>query len=389
MFVNIAIQAQSYLPLEQIDTAIKTYPEARPPDNEPSSFAKPKHFLFPSSLLLTSTMVWDFKRDVRGIRQLYWSDFRHRFDDYLQYTPGAAIYALNWSGISAKNNTGSILTHHLTSLATMGFVVNSIKNSVAVLRPDGSSYNSFPSGHTAMAFANAAMLQKEYGHISIWYPIIGYTAATCTGVGRMLNNRHWLPDILAGAGIGILSTHFAYFVMDHVKNDYGSLKGLSKETTNSISLQSGYLFSSDAKGLALGLTIGSIANTWGLYLDGNYLLPTATNNAQANQLHSELYTFTLGTEYHTNIHASMRFSAKLGVGQYFGQHHISTMGHIKQPLQTMTKGGINATYSLNERLFCSAYTEYDLLFRYKQPQINYTTPAQHMFIVGAKIGVNL
>lgn len=386
MLVNITIQAQSYLPNDQADPAIALYPEAHSSKNELPSFAKQQNFLFSSSLLLTSTMIWDFKHDIRSIRQLYWSDFRHHFDDYLQYTPGVAIYALNWSGIPAKNNTPAMLTHHLTSLATMGFLVNSIKNSVAVLRPDGSSYNSFPSGHTAMAFANAAMLQKEYGHISIWYPIIGYTAATCTGLGRMLNNRHWLPDILAGAGIGVLSTHFAYFVVDRIKEDYGSLKVLSRETTNSISLQSGYVLSSHAKGLALGLTIGSIANTWGMYLDGNYLLPTA-GHLQANQVHSKLYTFTLGTEYHTDFYDSMRFSAKMGIGQYFGQH-ISMIGRIKQPLQTIAKGGVHAGYSLNKNLFCTAYTEYNLLFRYKQPQIK-PTQAQHMFIVGAKIGVNL
>ena len=34
--------------------------------------------------------------------------------------------------------------------------------------------------------------------------------ATTVGVMRVLNNRHWVSDVLAGAGIGILSTNLAY-----------------------------------------------------------------------------------------------------------------------------------------------------------------------------------
>ncbi|HRN46930.1 MAG TPA: phosphatase PAP2 family protein, partial [Niabella sp.] len=41
--------------------------------------------------------------------------------------------------------------------------------------------------------------------------------ATGTGVLRMLNNRHWLGDVVAGAGIGIASTKLAYFIHDRIK----------------------------------------------------------------------------------------------------------------------------------------------------------------------------
>ena len=50
--------------------------------------------------------------------------------------------------------------------ALMATAVNSLKYSCKVMRPDGSTRNSFPSGHTATAFMAATMLHKEYGHLS-------------------------------------------------------------------------------------------------------------------------------------------------------------------------------------------------------------------------------
>lgn len=78
-------------------------------------------------------------------------------------------------------------------------------------RPDGSNNKSFPSGHTATAFMAATMLHKEYGGRSPWYSIAGYSMATVTGVSRMLNNKHWLSDVLVGAGIGILGVSVRRF----------------------------------------------------------------------------------------------------------------------------------------------------------------------------------
>jgi membrane-associated phospholipid phosphatase len=70
-------------------------------------------------------------------------------------------------------------------------------------RPDGSSYNS-SLGHTANAFASAEFLWQEYKDVSIWYGISGYIIASGTGVLRIYNNRHWLTDVAAGAGIDFM-----------------------------------------------------------------------------------------------------------------------------------------------------------------------------------------
>ena len=47
------------------------------------------------------------------------------------------------------------------------------------MRPDGSTANSWPSGHTATSFVGATILHKEYGLTrSPWYSIAGYSLAT-------------------------------------------------------------------------------------------------------------------------------------------------------------------------------------------------------------------
>lgn len=93
-----------------------------------------------------------------------------------------------------------------------GFGCQYHKYTAHVRRPDKSNYKSFPSGHTATAFMAAMMMHKEYGDRSPWYSISAFTVATATGISRILNNRHWLSDVLAGAGIGILSDRIRLFI---------------------------------------------------------------------------------------------------------------------------------------------------------------------------------
>lgn len=74
---------------------------------------------------------------------------------------------------------------------------------------DGDDYQSFPSGHTAAAFAAAAAVTAESREI--WpeaTPYLGtalYTGALLVGVSRMYHNRHWASDVVAGAAIGTFS----------------------------------------------------------------------------------------------------------------------------------------------------------------------------------------
>ncbi len=144
-------------------------------------------------------------------------DTKITVDDFSQYSPFLSVYALNALGIAGKNNFTDRTIILGSATLIMGGTVNIIKLTTNVERPDGSSLNSFPSGHTATAFMGAEFLYQEYKDISIWYGITGYVVATGTGLFRMYNNRHWLTDVATGAGIGILSTKIAYWVHPWIK----------------------------------------------------------------------------------------------------------------------------------------------------------------------------
>jgi hypothetical protein len=138
-------------------------------------------------------------------------------DDFSQYMPFVTVYALNAAGLKGKNNFRDRTTVLATAYLIMGTSINLLKLSTNNLRPDGTSRNSFPSGHTATAFMGAEFLYQEYKDVSIWYGITGYAVAAGTGLFRMYNNRHWLTDVATGAGIGILSTKIAYWVHPFIR----------------------------------------------------------------------------------------------------------------------------------------------------------------------------
>ncbi len=90
-------------------------------------------------------------------------------------------------------------------------IVSGLKYSTKQMRPDNSKANSFPSGHTAQAFAAASFLSLEYQSRFHWIPYVSYGLASGVGLLRMANNRHYVSDVLMGAGIGILSTRLVYW----------------------------------------------------------------------------------------------------------------------------------------------------------------------------------
>lgn len=164
---------------------------------------------------------YSFDTDIYAIRHSIVPSFHYSYDDYLQYAPAAVMVGLKACGYEGRSSWGRMLVSDAFSVAVMAAIVNGIKYTVSRPRPDGSRNNSFPSGHTATAFMTATLLHKEYGWKSPWFSIGGYTAAAVTGVSRLLNNKHWMSDVMAGAAIGIGSVHLGYFITDKLFKDKG------------------------------------------------------------------------------------------------------------------------------------------------------------------------
>jgi membrane-associated phospholipid phosphatase len=77
----------------------------------------------------------------------------------------------------------------------------------------GYELTSFPSGHTITAFSLAAAVSILFPRLSI----LAFVAAVSIGISRILITSHYLSDVIAGAGIGILSTMIVKYIFDRKK----------------------------------------------------------------------------------------------------------------------------------------------------------------------------
>ncbi len=139
---------------------------------------------------------------------------RLHFDDYIQYIPASLPVVLNLCGVKGRHGFNRlVLIEGGAYLLGIGWV-NAFKYGLGVERPDYSRMNSFPSGHTFTAFTGAEILRREYGEEYPWIAVAGYAVAVMVAAMRIYNNRHWLGDVCAGAGLGILSVTLAYWALD-------------------------------------------------------------------------------------------------------------------------------------------------------------------------------
>ena len=151
--------------------------------------------------------------------------FKTGIDDYTQFFGPAAVVGLKLGGYEGRSDWPRLLASAGMGYGIMALLVNTIKHTAKEMRPDGSTANSWPSGHTATAFVGATLLHKEYGLTrSPWWSVAGYSVATATGVMRVLNNRHWISDVLSGAGIGMLSGELGYALCDLLFKGKGLLR---------------------------------------------------------------------------------------------------------------------------------------------------------------------
>ena len=167
-----------------------------------------------------------FRQNTGDNRHTLVTDFKTEIDNYTQFFGPVMATGLKIAGVEGRSDWGRYLASTAMSYGFMALFVNSIKYTAKEMRPDGSTRNSWPSGHTATAFVGATILHKEYGLTrSPWYSVAGYGVATATGVMRVLNNRHWVSDVLSGAGVGIMSGELAYAMSDLIFKGKGLLRG--------------------------------------------------------------------------------------------------------------------------------------------------------------------
>ena len=229
---TVVIDADDELPMCCFAVGPSYYRKYRGPDfhffkNTTNYSIKPYTFIQDQTWVGIPVFIagWIAKSEKKAFQQNYKNsntrirlikyNFHSEVDNYTQFSGIALTAGLKMAGVEGRSSWPRLIASSLASYGVMAAFVNGIKYSAKEMRPDESTKNSWPSGHTATAFVGATILHKEYGLTrSPWYSIAGYTVATATGVMRVLNNRHWISDVLSGAGIGIMSVELGYGLMD-------------------------------------------------------------------------------------------------------------------------------------------------------------------------------
>jgi hypothetical protein len=172
-----------------------------------------KNLAIPTSIMIIGfTQLGHESKELQLDLQEDFPFFKSRLDDLAQYLPLSAVLISGSLGLKTAHDFKSRLIYSAISYATMGLTVNILKKTITETRPDNSGNNSFPSGHTAFSFTGAEIFHQE---LKESHPVLSYAAfplAAGVGIYRMLNNKHYLSDVLVGAGLGILSAKFAYAI---------------------------------------------------------------------------------------------------------------------------------------------------------------------------------
>jgi hypothetical protein len=115
---------------------------------------------------------------------------------------GAAVGTWAIGEFSGNRKTAEVGGDLIRAQVTSQVLVQGIKLMTRRERPDASNNHSFPSGHTASAFATATVLERHFG----WKAALpAYGFATYVGMARLSANKHHMSDVIMGAAMGIAS----------------------------------------------------------------------------------------------------------------------------------------------------------------------------------------
>lgn len=178
------------------------------PSLKPTEKISYKQFIAPVALITTGALMINtaLNDDLQSnANRFFGEDYDTNADNILPFVPVAQIYLGKTFGFKPKNDFHHQTINIVIANVMAVSVTEVLKRTVKEVRPDQSSDSSFPSGHTTVAFTNAALLYYEYKDSNLWYASSGFLFASATGVLRIANNKHYTSDVLTGAGIGLAS----------------------------------------------------------------------------------------------------------------------------------------------------------------------------------------
>ncbi|WP_028909895.1 phosphatase PAP2 family protein [Prevotella sp. AGR2160] len=344
-------------------------------------------------------------KKFRTLRNDFLPEFKRPFDNYLQFLPAAVMVGLKAAGVKSRSSWGRMLATDAIATAMMATAVQTTKHLTTVYRPDGSDSHSFPSGHTATAFMVATMLSKEYGYLSPWVSVGAYGVAATTGLMRIANNKHWLSDVMVGAGVGILSTEMAYWITDAIYKNKGRntlpTDGRREQfgigNPSFLSLYAGFnlplshydLNEKTVFQTATGTTMG-LEGAWfftpyiGIGGQGSISnLRYIINDTEAADNTIDFYQLMAGPYFSLPLSRRWSVGSKLVGGRIM--YPSKTIGdvHLGHRRGWTCGTGVSIDYQVHQHLQASLFLNYNL----QAPQSKDSGEYMHIMTLGAKIGV--
>ena len=187
------------------------------------AYLKPAGLIAPGALLVYGSL----KPVINGIPRLdnnimnhiqqNYPGFHTNAADYLMWAPSASVYAMDALDVKTAHNFKQHLMIEAGSVIItggIGYGMRLISRNINVYKTDNTK---FPSGHTANAFRGAEIVHQELKKNHPVWSYSGYLVATGVGMLRIYGKEHLLSEVLAGAGLGILSTKLTYWIFNKVR----------------------------------------------------------------------------------------------------------------------------------------------------------------------------
>lgn len=202
-----------------------------------------ERFILPAPFIATGIAIYGKPGErFQQLRNNYFTNFSNHADEFLRFSPTVLLYSLKIAGVQSRSSWERLILTNAISGVLMVGSVQGLKMIIKEPRPDGSESNGFPSGHSALAFMSATMVHHEYGLTeSPWYSIAAYSLASATAALRVLNNSHYMQDVIMGAGMGILSTELGYMISELIYSNRGILRESRESSEHRVPVR-GYSF---------------------------------------------------------------------------------------------------------------------------------------------------
>lgn len=337
----------------------------------------------------------------RKLRNDFMPEFHRNLDNYMQLAPAAVLLGMKAAGVPSRSSWGRMLVSDAFSAALTVSVVQSLKHTTNIMRPDGTDNHSFPSGHTATAFMAATMLVKEYGYLSPWISVGAYSCATVTGLMRVVNNKHWLSDVMVGAGTGILATEFGYWIADIVFKNRGL--NIMEEPEGYTGYRNPSFF-----GLYMGFNIpmsnfdvsedvayktstGTTIGAEGAYFFNNYIgiggratisnMQFIVNGNEAPDNTLDWYTFSAGP--YLNLPVTPRWSLGTKFLASYTRYQSTDISGVHVPRNAGWGFGTGANIDYRVRKFLGV----GIFLDYKPPHSQYSDEFMHTATLGARVTI--